>query len=313
MKKWLKSILFGVLLLFLVGCSEERQESKISEPVWTRQYREGSVLATVRLSETNILTTGQFRLVVDLQTSAKASIEFANIETVMEPFFVEGSFSEPSFELPNGRHQHRWLWVLAPKKVGDFVIQPFDIIVGGSELKTEPIKVQVKAAIQGEIEPFKIRDIGAPLSSLSKAPKWRLRGFALFLILLVCCVIAGLVVWRYRRTHLQEEPAPYEVALRALAHLSDERIERVHQLSRIIRSYMGARFDLMLSGKTTKEVVRIMESHPFSDMASDVVNFLVTCDEVRFSNQIPEGYEEQAEELVRNFIEATKPEEALCD
>jgi len=76
---------------------------------------------------------------------------------------------------------------------------------------------------------------------------------------------------------------------------------------------MGARFDLMLSGKTTKEVVRIMESHPFSDMASDVVNFLVTCDEVRFSNQIPEGYEEQAEELVRNFIEATKPEEALCD
>ena len=69
-------ILFAAIAL-LSSCSKEVAEQKApSEPVLSRQYRQGSVTAIVSASETNIAATGQVQLTLDVQVPPGTDVVF---------------------------------------------------------------------------------------------------------------------------------------------------------------------------------------------------------------------------------------------
>lgn len=92
----------------------------------------------------------------------------------------------------------------------------------------------------------------------------------------------------------EDEPAPYAVAV-----------------SETIRTYLGQRFGLASSRRTTEEFLRQMESDPNTPLAEhrDLLGaFLRACDLVKFARYQPTMAElEQVHERAVAFVQATRP------
>jgi hypothetical protein len=85
-------------------------------------------------------------------------------------------------------------------------------------------------------------------------------------------------------------------------------------VSETIRTYLGQRFQAPSSRRTTEEFLRLMEADRATPLAQHrelLREFLQSCDLVKFARYQPHLAElEQVQERAREFVLATRPEDA---
>ncbi len=299
------------LLILLCGCAKEpAEQSTASEPALSRQYRRGSVTVILSVSETNITSSGKIQLMLDVQTPPRIDVVFPEAGTFSEAFSISGSYSEPQQKLSNGKTLHRQVWTLVPERPGEVVFQPLEVLAGNQTIQTAPLSIQVRSILPLGLDTFEIKDIAAPAALLPEQKRKQRIGWVV-LGLAIATTGISILIRRSRKSKCIVIIPPHEAAVQALEDLPTEPIARIHELNRILREYIENRFNLPLIGKTTAEILPILGGTEFRGLTPRLKEFLEGGEVVRFSNRVPDGFTEEAERFVREFVGSTKEEP--CD
>lgn len=309
MSRWLHLFICAVALALGFGCVEDPAQAKTaSEPELTRQYRQQSLTVLVSVSETNITTAGRIRLMMDIQTPAGTEVAFPQVGSFIEPFSLSGHYMEPPQTLPNGKILHRQVWELVPSTPGKTTFESMSVSAGRTTLATDPITVQVESILPAGWTDLQIKDIAAPIALLPEQERKQRLWRVVFGIALAAALGALMVRLCNRPKTIIATP-PHEVALQALDNLPMERMPCLHELSRILIEYLTGRYQLPITGKTTREIIPLLPKERLLGLRPRLIEFIETGELIRFSNRVPERYMEEAELYIREFIEATTPKE----
>lgn len=286
------------IAIAILGCSEKSESIEAySEPAYSKQYRNQALTTVVSLSETNIPTSGKITLMLEVHTPDGVEPDFPIIENFIEPFRVADGYSEPIQTLPNGKSLHRKVWVLVPGSPGGFAFQSLEIQAGLDQIKTDPISVTVTSLLPPGNDELKIRDIAEPVELLPEQQKKRRSIYTVIGTILVLALIP-FILSLLRKPKIEPTLLPHETAFQSLENLPEDPVQRIHELNRIFRAYHEARFGVPMIGKTAVELSVVLED-------TDTIRFLETCDDIRFSNKVPDGFVNEAEQFVRSTIEKT--------
>jgi len=292
-------VLLSFALLVLAGCSEKQSEPlALSEPAYSKQYRNQALTTVVSLSETNISTAGKIILMLEVHTPDGVEPDFPTLGNIIEPFSVADGYSEPIQTLPNGKSLHRKVWILVPGLPGVSVFQSLEISADRDQIKTDPISVTVTSLLPPGTDELEIRDIAEPIELLPEQQKKRRLFYTVIGIILLLGLIPYILIL-LRKPKIEPRRLPHEAAFQSLENLPEDPVQRIHELNRIFRTYHEVRFGVPMIGKTAVELSVILED-------TEMIQFLETCDDLRFSNKVPDDFVAEAEQFVRSTIEKTK-------
>lgn len=301
-----------VALLLLSGCSKESAPTTSpSAPVLSRQYRQGATLVVVTLSETNISSSGSIQLMLDIHAPPQSTILFPELESPIKPFTISSDHTEPPQTLPNGKQRHRRVWTLLPSLPGKTIFQALDIHAGGANITTEPIPISTTSLLPADLDVFEIKDIAPPAPLLPEQAKRQRRWKILFAAGLL--LLLPILILRHMR-----EPAPipvlppHETALQALEKLPEDPLKKIQALTDLLVTYIGRRFQLPTTGKTIPEIISLLPEKTLLGRRYKLESYLLTSEQIRFSNQIPNGFSDEFKQYIYTFIMETTPE-APCD
>ena len=235
--------------------------------------------------------------------------------------------------LPDGRIKMSQELTLTSFKDSLFAIEPIAVAGGGDTFWTEPMALNV-------IQPFEIDSAMAitDIKDIEKAPVW---WWGIIRWVLLALLIAGLfvgayygVMWYRKHFHKDEEEAiepellrpADEVALEKLDEIKAQKIwkdgkvkEYQTELTDVVREYIGRRFDVQSTEKTSDETLR--EVKPLlvnGDLALEdgkelyerLSKMLRTADLVKFAKwHTTPDENEQALTTAYDFVkETSKPE-----
>ncbi len=269
------------------GCSREPADRGPASPAFSRQYRQGPLTAILSASTTNLTVAGKLQLALEVHAPAGVPVSFPPVEQLAGPMVLERQAEDPERDLPNGRRLHRISLVLQPSLPGTVLLGPFDIAAGTDAIETDAVELRIASVLPVGGDMGAIRDIAGPVVSLAGEGRWSTIGL-LTSGLGLAVLIAAFAI-RLRRPGSGEEVPPHVAALQALESLPADPVGRVHALSRILRTYAAA-------------------SWPDAGDApalGDAARFLDLCDQFRFSNQVPDGFADEAEQTVRGIIGQT--------
>ena len=198
--------------------------------------------------------------------------------------------------LPDGRVQMTQDLTLTSFKDSLFAIQPLYVTSGEDTFWTEPMALNV-------IQPFEVDSSLAitDIKDIEKAPIWWWGIFRWVLLALGCVLLAvgGYYLWRWYRKHRKPEeetidpellrPAD-EVALEKLDEIKAQKIwkdgkvkEYQTELTDVVREYIGRRFDVHSTEKTSDETLQEMKSKVDKDLYTRLKNMLQLADLVKFA------------------------------
>ena len=198
--------------------------------------------------------------------------------------------------LPDGRVQMTQDLTLTSFKDSLFAIQPLYVTSGEDTFWTEPMALNV-------IQPFEVDSSLAitDIKDIEKAPIWWLGIFRWVLLALGCVLLAvgGYYLWRWYRKHRKPEeetidpellrPAD-EVALEKLDEIKAQKIwkdgkvkEYQTELTDVVREYIGRRFDVHSTEKTSDETLQEMKSKVDKDLYTRLKSMLQLADLVKFA------------------------------
>ncbi len=308
-----KPVLLSLAALFLLsGCSKEPYPTPpSSDPVHSQQYRQGSTLVVVSLSETNILSSGSIQLMLDVHAPAGNEVVFPEVGISVAPFAISDGYTEPPQTLPNGKQRHRRVWTLVPALPGKTIFQALEIHAGTATLLTEPIAVAVSSLLPPGLDVFEIKDIADPAPLLPEQAKRRQLWKILFAAAMGV-VLPILLIRRMRKPVPIPVLPPHEAAFRSLEKLPEDPLEKIQSLTEILVAYIGGRFRLPTAGKTIPEIIPSLPKKTLLGRRYKLEKYLETSEQVRFSNRIPDGFADEFRQYVYEFVkEMTK--EAACD
>lgn len=198
--------------------------------------------------------------------------------------------------LPDGRVQMTQDLTLTSFKDSLFAIQPLYVTSGEDTFWTEPMALNV-------IQPFEVDSSLAitDIKDIEKAPIWWWGIFRWVLLALGCVLLAvgGYYLWRWYRKHRKpEEETIYpellrpadEVALEKLDEIKAQKIwkdgkvkEYQTELTDVVREYIGRRFDVHSTEKTSDETLQEMKSKVNKDLYTRLKSMLQLADLVKFA------------------------------
>ena len=198
--------------------------------------------------------------------------------------------------LPDGRVQMTQDLTLTSFKDSLFAIQPLYVTSGEDTFWTEPMALNV-------IQPFEVDSSLAitDIKDIEKAQIWWWGIFRWVLLALGCVLLAvgGYYLWRWYRKHRKPEeetidpellrPAD-EVALEKLDEIKAQKIwkdgkvkEYQTELTDVVREYIGRRFDVHSTEKTSDETLQEMKSKVDKDLYTRLKSMLQLADLVKFA------------------------------
>ena len=198
--------------------------------------------------------------------------------------------------LPDGRVQMTQDLTLTSFKDSLFAIQPLYVTSGEDTFWTEPMALNV-------IQPFEVDSSLAitDIKDIEKAPIWWWGIFRWVLLALGCVLLAvgGYYLWRWYQKHRKPEeetidpellrPAD-EVALEKLDEIKAQKIwkdgkvkEYQTELTDVVREYIGRRFDVHSTEKTSDETLQEMKSKVDKDLYTRLKSMLQLADLVKFA------------------------------
>lgn len=204
---------------------------------------------------------------------------------------------------------------------GFYAIRPFQLILNGDTLESQPLLLEVKSV---NITPEEdIKDIKGILEVPFSFVDWVLANRTPILSIigiLILLVLAYFLYKKYKeREVLEEVKVPKEkadvVAFRKLEELLAKELWQKDQikayyseLSYIFREYIENRFDFMALELSTEEILDDLNKLELGDKESkSLIKILRLSDMAKFAKQKPLASEnEEAFKLVNEFVENTK-------
>jgi hypothetical protein len=308
-KSW--PILFLIAAL-LSACSpkQEKQQTVFSEPVYSKQYRQGSATVILSLSETNVPVAGQIRMMLDVHVAPNTEVSVPDPGSFIEPFRVADGYAEPVQSLPNGKQLYRRVWQLNPGPAGDTIFQPLEILAGSDSIQTEPIRIHVESILPAGFDALEIKDLAVPIERLPEQEQKRRSIYTVLGVLLALGLIPFILRLR-KRPKVEIILLPNEIAFQALENLPEDPIQKIHELNRILRTYCEARFQVPMVGKTLSEIISKLPKPVLLGQRHALEKYLKASEQARFSHNVPLGFPEEMESYVREFIRINKV--ARCD
>jgi hypothetical protein len=304
--------------LLLGSCNRSTPQARQADnelPALTETARNQEVTLTVSADRRQARVAETVRLTLEAQAPADLEIELPDVAGELEDFIVRDHGPMEVETVDRMRVWRQWLDIDSNVS-GERSIPELTVRFADGEVTSKALTVEIKSAVEGEIDPTQFADIEGPVA-IPKPRSWK----TAWLAGPAALVLAGLVWWMLRRrSHRQAvaaAPPPHVWALAQLeALLGQKLIEqgRVHEfyfrLSHLVRTYIELRFGLMAPERTTEEfLIEAQGSNALRFGHQDLLSeFLTACDLVKFARHEPRGAEVDASiDAARSFIEQTAP------
>ncbi len=225
-----------------------------------------------------------------------------------------------TLNLPDGRVQLNQYLTLTSFKDSLFAIEPIAVASGEDTFWTEPMALNI-------VQPFEVDTTLAitDIKDIEKAPIWWwgiIRWILLGLLIAGLCV-GGYYLWRWLESKRKpaEEPVDPdllrpadEVALEKLDEIKAQKIwkdgkvkEYQTELTDVVREYIGRRFEVHSTEKTSDETLHEMKPLIEKDLYTRLSKMLQLADLVKFAKwHTTPDENEQALTTAYDFVNETK-------
>lgn len=265
------------------------------------------VTANVEVDKREITIGDPIRYTLTIEVDKDTSVELPLDAPTLSfrPFDLLGQQGMERGEV-GGKRFYKVVFLLTAYELGELDIPSLKIYykdVSGKEgeVATEAIRVTVMGVATPSAE--EIKPLKAPLSpgKIRTWPIWQMVG--LLVVMVALGAILFMIIKRIRREEVVQVPtiSPAEVAIREL-----ERIEGLledigfkayyGEVAGVIRRFLSARFQILVDGKTTTELIGALSAIPGVDSLGVVKGLLSDCDLVKFARYVPSP--EEVKEVV---------------
>lgn len=241
-------------------------------------------------------------------------------ETLQDGIEIVDRSAVDTTTLPDGRLQLSQELTLTSFKDSLFAVAPIAVVSGGDTFWTDPMALNV-------IQPFEV-DSSLAITDIKDIEKAPIYWWGILRWILLALAVIGLfvgayygVLW-YRKHFLKEEeviepellrPAD-EVALEKLDEIKAQKIwkdgkvkEYQTELTDVVREYIGRRFDVQSTEKTSDETLRAMKPLIDKELFSKLSKMLQLADLVKFAKwHTTPDENEQALSTAYEFVNETR-------
>ena len=241
-------------------------------------------------------------------------------ETLQDGIEIVDRSAVDTTTLPDGRLQLSQELTLTSFKDSLFPVAPIAVVSGGDTFLTEPMALNV-------IQPFEV-DSSLAITDIKDIEKAPIYWWGILRWILLALAVIGLFVgayygvqW-YRKHFLKEEeviepellrPAD-EVALEKLDEIKAQKIwkdgkvkEYQTELTDVVREYIGRRFDVQSTEKTSDETLRAMKPLIDKELFAKLSKMLQLADLVKFAKwHTTPDENEQALSTAYEFVNETR-------
>ena len=241
-------------------------------------------------------------------------------ETLQDGIEIVDRSAVDTTTLPDGRLQLSQELTLTSFKDSLFAVAPIAVVSGGDTFWTEPMALNV-------IQPFEVDSSLAitDIKDIEKAPIywWGILRWILLVLAVIGLFVGAYygVLW-YRKHFFKEEeviepellrPAD-EVALEKLDEIKAQKIwkdgkvkEYQTELTDVVREYIGRRFDVQSTEKTSDETLRAMKPLIDKELFAKLSKMLQLADLVKFAKwHTTPDENEQALSTAYEFVNETR-------
>ena len=241
-------------------------------------------------------------------------------ETLQDGIEIVNRSAVDTTTLPDGRLQLSQELTLTSFKDSLFAVAPIAVVSGGDTFRTEPMALNV-------IQPFEV-DSSLAITDIKDIEKAPIYWWGIIRWILLALAVIGLfvgayygVLW-YRKHFLKEEEAiepellrpADEVALEKLDEIKAQKIwkdgkvkEYQTELTDVVREYIGRRFDVQSTEKTSDETLRAMKPLIDKELFAKLSKMLQLADLVKFAKwHTTPDENEQALSTAYEFVNETR-------
>ena len=280
-----------------------------------------AIVVSASIDSTMLMIGDQTDLHLNVTQEAGERVQLPVFGETLQPDVEIVNRSEiDTTTLPDGRLQLSQTLTLTCFKDSLFAIKPLVVTSGKDSFWTEPMALNV-------IQPFEIDTTLAitDIKDIEKAPIWwwGIIRWILLALVLIGLAIGGYYLWRWYKKHHQpaEEqidpellrPAD-EVALEKLDEIKASKIwkdgkvkEYQTDLTDVVREYIGRRFDVHSTEKTSDETLQAMKPLLEKDLFERLKSMLQLADLVKFAKwHTTPDENEQGLKTAYDFVNETK-------
>ena len=288
-----------------------------------------AIIVSASIDSTVLMIGDQTDMHLQVTQEASEQVEWPVFgEALQEGIEIVDRTIVDSTTLPDGRVQLNQYLTLTSFRDSLFAIEPVAFACGEDTFWTEALALNV-------VQPFEVDSSLAitDIKDIEKAPIWwwGIIRWILLGILVLALAVGGYYLWRWlesKRKPQEEEIDPEllrpadEVALEKLDAIKEAKIwkdgkvkEYQTELTDVVREYIGRRFDVQSTEKTSDETLRAMKPLIDKDLFGHLSKMLQLADLVKFAKwHTTPDENEQALTTAYEFVNLTKlPNEPIND
>ena len=280
-----------------------------------------AIVVSASIDSTMLMIGDQTAMHLSVTQEANERVEMPVFgETLQEGIEIVDRSAVDTTTLPDGRLQLSQELTLTSFKDSLFAVAPIAVVSGGDTFWTEPMALNV-------IQPFEV-DSSLAITDIKDIEKAPIYWWGILRWILLALAVIGLfigayygVLW-YRKHFLKEEeviepellrPAD-EVALEKLDEIKAQKIwkdgkvkEYQTELTDVVREYIGRRFDVQSTEKTSDETLRAMKPLIDKELFAKLSKMLQLADLVKFAKwHTTPDENEQALSTAYEFVNETR-------
>ena len=280
-----------------------------------------AIVVSASIDSTMLMIGDQTALHLSVTQEANEHVEMPVFgETLQDGIEIVDRSAIDTTTLPDGRLQLSQELTLTSFKDSLFPVAPIAVVSGSDTFFTDPMALNV-------IQPFEV-DSSLAITDIKDIEKAPIYWWGIIRWILLVLAIIGLFVgayygvqW-YRKHFLKEEeviepellrPAD-EVALEKLDEIKAQKIwkdgkvkEYQTELTDVVREYIGRRFDVQSTEKTSDETLRAMKPLIDKELFAKLSKMLQLADLVKFAKwHTTPDENEQALSTAYEFVQETK-------
>ena len=280
-----------------------------------------AIVVSASIDSTMLMIGDQTAMHLSVTQEANERVEMPVFgETLQDGIEIVDRSAVDTTTLPDGRLQLSQELTLTSFKDSLFAVAPIAVVSGGDTFWTEPMALNV-------IQPFEV-DSSLAITDIKDIEKAPIYWWGIIRWILLALGIIGLfigayygVLW-YRKHFFKEEeviepellrPAD-EVALEKLDEIKAQKIwkdgkvkEYQTELTDVVREYIGRRFDVQSTEKTSDETLRAMKPLIDKELFAKLSKMLQLADLVKFAKwHTTPDENEQALSTAYEFVQETK-------
>ena len=280
-----------------------------------------AIVVSASIDSTMLMIGDQTAMHLSVTQEANERVEMPVFgETLQDGIEIVDRSAVDTTTLPDGRLQLSQELTLTSFKDSLFPVAPIAVVSGGDTFLTEPMALNV-------IQPFEV-DSSLAITDIKDIEKAPIYWWGILRWILLALAVIGLfvgayygVLW-YRKHFFKEEeviepellrPAD-EVALEKLDEIKAQKIwkdgkvkEYQTELTDVVREYIGRRFDVQSTEKTSDETLRAMKPLIDKELFAKLSKMLQLADLVKFAKwHTTPDENEQALSTAYEFVNETR-------